>query len=85
MRIRTIITDAYMMAILAVSVWGPLVALHGYRQWWVVTFYAAFACAVLGGSIGRYRLLRRNRSPEPASRRHRHLPARQHRMLPTHA
>jgi len=84
MRIRTIISDAYMMAILAVGVWGPLIALHGYRQWWVVTFYAAWACAVLGGSISRYGLVRHNRNAESASRRHRHLPARQHRLLPTH-
>jgi len=27
--------STYMMAILAVSVWGPPIALHGYRQWWV--------------------------------------------------
>jgi len=85
MRVRIIISDAYMMVILAVSIWGPLIALHGYRQWWVVTFYALFASAVIGGSISRYRLVRQNRSAEPASRRHRHLPARQHRMLPTHA
>jgi hypothetical protein len=85
MKVRTILSDVYMFVILAVSIWGPLITLHGYRQWWVVTFYAAFACAAIGGSISHYRLVGRNRSTEPASRRHRHLPARQHRILPTHA
>ena len=62
MRVRTIMTDAYMLALLAVSVWGPLITLHGYRQWWAVTFYAAFGCAIIAGAISRYRFVRRNRS-----------------------
>lgn len=59
--IKTKILGAYIMAILAVFVWGPLIALHGYRQWWVVMFYAVFASAIIAGSISRYRIVRRNR------------------------
>jgi hypothetical protein len=55
-----IFTDAYMAVILVVFVLGPLVALHGYRVWWVVTFYALFAVGTAGGSISRFRLVRRN-------------------------
>jgi hypothetical protein len=84
MTVKTIIINAYILAILAVMVWGPLVALHGYRQWWVVVFYAAAASGIIGGTISHYRIVRRNRSAAPASRPHRHLPARQHRVLPTH-
>ena len=40
--IKTKILGAYITAILAAFVWGPLIALHGYRQWWLVMFYAAF-------------------------------------------
>jgi hypothetical protein len=65
--ITTVISDAYMAVILVVFVLGPLVLLHGYRQWWVVTFYALFAIATVGGSIGRYRLVRRNKRTDPAT------------------
>jgi hypothetical protein len=60
-RATKIFTDAYMAVLLVVFVLGPLIALHGYRVWWVVTFYALFAIATTGGSISRYRLVRRNR------------------------
>ena len=59
--IKTILLDGYITVILAVLVWGPLIALHGYRQWWVVTFYAAFASVAIAGSISHYRIVRRNR------------------------
>ncbi len=59
--IKTKILGAYITAILAVFVWGPLIALHGYRQWWVVMFYASFASSAIAGSISHYRILRRNR------------------------
>jgi phosphotransferase system glucose/maltose/N-acetylglucosamine-specific IIC component len=58
--VKTIIT-AYTLAILAVMVWGPLIALHGYRQWWVVLFYAIAASAAICGIISRYRIIRRDR------------------------
>jgi hypothetical protein len=32
-------------------VYGGLVALHGYRQWSVVVFYAVAAVGILAGSI----------------------------------
>lgn len=41
----------YMSILGAVIVWGGLVALHGYRQWWVVTFYGVAAAGIAGGSI----------------------------------
>ena len=59
--IKTKILGAYITAILAVFVWGPLIALHGYRQWWVVMLYAVLASAIIAGSISRYRIVRRNR------------------------
>jgi hypothetical protein len=58
---KTIITNAYMLVLLAIMVWGPLIALHGYRQWWAVLFYAEIASAFIGGSIIHYRTVRRNR------------------------
>jgi hypothetical protein len=59
-RATKIFTDLYMAVLLVVFILGPLIALHGYRVWWVVTFYALFAVATAGGSISRYRLVRRN-------------------------
>ena len=59
--IKTRILGAYITAVLAVFLWGPLIALHGYRQWYVVTFYAVFASAIIAGSISHYRTVRRNR------------------------
>lgn len=41
----------YMLVLGAVIVWGGLIALHGYRQWWVLTFYSLAAAGILGGSI----------------------------------
>ncbi len=60
MSAKTIIMKAYALAILAVMVWGPLIALHGYRQWWVVMFYALAASATIGGIISHHRIVRRN-------------------------
>jgi hypothetical protein len=48
------IAGAYVTVILAALVLGPLILLHGYRQWWVVTFYAVVAVGVFGGSISRF-------------------------------
>ena len=41
----------YMFVLGAVIVWGGLVALHGYRQWWVDLFFGLVAVGMLGGSI----------------------------------
>jgi hypothetical protein len=60
-RRRQYFLNAYITAIVAVFLWGPLIALHGYREWWVVMFYAAFIGAVIAGSISHYRLVRQNR------------------------
>ena len=57
---KTIISGAGITAIVGASVLYPLVVLHGYRQWWVVTFYGVFASAVVAGTISHYRLVRRN-------------------------
>ena len=57
----TIIASAYIAVILAALVLGPLIILHGYHAWWLVTFYAVVAIAIIGGSISRYRMVRRNR------------------------
>jgi hypothetical protein len=57
--IKDIITTGYIAALVAILVWFPLVAIHGYRQWWVVTFYAVAAAAMIGGDITR--IVARNR------------------------
>lgn len=58
-RIKTAVLGAYVTAIVVAFLWVPLVTLHGYRQWWVVLFYATFATAVIGGSISHYAARRR--------------------------
>lgn len=60
--INTIIAGAYTTVILAVFLLGPLVLLHGYRQWWVVTFYAIVAVGSIGGSISHFLDGRRHRT-----------------------
>jgi len=57
----TIILSAYIAVLMAALLLGPLIVLHGYRAWWLVTFYAVLASAAIGGSISRYRMVRRNR------------------------
>ena len=58
---RTIISSAYIAVILAAIIWAPLIALHGYRSWFVVVFYAGVAGAVIAGNISHYRIARRDR------------------------
>jgi hypothetical protein len=58
---KTIVFDVYMLVIAAIMVWGPLYALHGYRYWWAVLFYAEIAAAAIGGGINHYRVVRRNK------------------------
>jgi general stress protein CsbA len=58
---KTIISSAYIAVILVAIVWAPLIALHGYRSWFVVTVYAGVAIAIIGGLISHYRIARRNR------------------------
>ena len=41
----------YVLVLGVLIVYGSLILLHGYRQWWVVTFFALAAVGVLGGSI----------------------------------
>ncbi len=52
--IGTIITGVYVTVILAALILGPLVLLHGYRVWWVVTVYAVLAVGSIGGIISHY-------------------------------
>lgn len=59
--IKNIFLSAYFAACVAALIWGPLIVMHGYRQWWVVTLYAAVAVAAIAGSISHYRIGRRNR------------------------
>ena len=66
----TIIASAYIAVILAALVLGPLVILHGYRAWWLVTFYAGAAIAILGGIISRHRILAAQRRSTPPSTAH---------------
>jgi uncharacterized membrane protein len=57
---KTIMTNAYMAILLAILVWGPLFALHGYRQWWCLMFYAVVAAGTIGGITSRYLMPPRN-------------------------
>ena len=41
----------YFLVLGFLIVWGSLVLLHGYRQWWVVTFFVLAAVGVIGGSV----------------------------------
>lgn len=56
-----IISGAYTAVWVAALVFGPLIFLHGYRTWWVVTYYAALASVVIGGSISHYQSVLRKR------------------------
>jgi hypothetical protein len=49
--VNTALAGAYITVILAALILGPLYLLHGYRQWWVVTFYAILIAGSLGGII----------------------------------
>lgn len=64
-RATSIISGAYMAVWLAALVFGPLIFLHGYRAWWVVTYYAVLAGAVIGGTISSYRTVRPNSKHRP--------------------
>lgn len=59
--IKNIFLSAYFAACVAVLIWGPLIVIHGYRQWWLVRLYAVMAVAAIAGSISHYRIRRRNR------------------------
>ena len=59
--VKNIFMSAYFAACLAVLIWGPLIAMHGYRQWWLDALYALIAVVVVAGSINHNRIGRRNR------------------------
>ena len=65
----TIILNAYIAVILVVLVWGPLIVLHGYRAWWLVTFYAVVAVATIGGIFSHYRVGQRSKTSLPSAER----------------
>ena len=41
----------YVLILVAVFVWGPLIQLHGYRSWPILIFYIAGGLGFLGGMI----------------------------------
>jgi hypothetical protein len=59
--IKNIFMNAYFVACMAAVVYVPLFALHGYRYWWAIAFYALMAVTAAAGSISHYRAERRNR------------------------
>jgi hypothetical protein len=63
--IGTTITGAYVTVILAALILGPLVLMHGYRVWWVVTVYAVLAVGSIGGIASHYLGGPRNRTTRP--------------------
>lgn len=69
--INTFIAGLYITIILAALILGPLVLLHGYRQWWVVTFYAILIVGSVGGIIDHAVTGQRHKtSSTPASPAH---------------
>lgn len=65
--IKTVFSLGYTLAILVALIWFPLVTLHGYHQWWVDTFYAAWACAAIAGNISHYLVARRPKGLAPVT------------------
>jgi hypothetical protein len=59
--IKNVFISAYFAAWLAAFIVVPLIVMHGYRQWWLVTLYALMAVTAVAGSITHYRTGRRNR------------------------
>jgi H+/Cl- antiporter ClcA len=57
----TVILSAYIAVIMAALLLGPLIVLHGYRQWWLVVFYAGAVIGSIGGGLSHYRMVLRNR------------------------
>ena len=53
-KMETAFLGTYIAILMAALILGPLVLLHGYREWWLVVFYAVFACATIGGIISHY-------------------------------
>lgn len=51
---KNIITSAYIWVILLAFVYGPLVALKGWHEWWVLVFYAVVTVGTLGGILSHY-------------------------------
>ena len=41
----------YILVLVALLVWFPLIRLHGYRSWVILTFYIVAGVATLGGII----------------------------------
>lgn len=64
-KVGTVLLDAYVAVIVVALIWGPLIVLHGYRAWWLVTFYAVIAVATVGGIVSHYRFARRNGKSSP--------------------
>jgi H+/Cl- antiporter ClcA len=57
----TTILAAYIAVLMAALLFGPLLLLHGYREWWLVIFYAGAVLASIAGIAGS--LGRRNSVP----------------------
>lgn len=41
----------YILVLGVLIVYGSLILLHGYRHWWVLTFFILAAVGILGGSV----------------------------------
>jgi hypothetical protein len=59
--IKNVFIAAYFAACMAAVIYVPLIVWHGYRQWWLDSFYALMAVTAAAGSISHYRTERRNR------------------------
>jgi hypothetical protein len=64
---KNIITSTYIWVILLAFVYGPLVALHGWREWWVLVFYGVVTAGVVGGFLSHYGNVGRTSKSGPAA------------------
>jgi hypothetical protein len=53
-----VLIGLYIVVVLVLFIWLPLIRLHGYRIWWVDLFYGTFAVGIVGGVISHYRAVR---------------------------
>lgn len=71
-KVGTVTLDAYVAVLLAALFLGPLIILHGYRAWWLDTFYAVVVIATIGGIISHYRIGNRSADGSPSPSTHHH-------------
>jgi hypothetical protein len=59
-----ILLTVYIAVLMVALFLGPLILLHGYRQWWLDVFDAGAAVFSIGGIIGHFGVAGRTGSPD---------------------